>query len=240
MANDLAISDTLKEITDKIEYFLNLKDTIVESEYFELAGDSFKLLGLLRNLSTLASKKRFQSFLKTFKDTDVPTELQLKKLLNYIDDEHKAEFISDTFEKILASNSSKSCLIMGTILQKIIDKKENLSHNVLVCIDALTKFFDVDIINFKFLCDYILHNKKHYLIIDRRFKEFCHENKINLSSLCLTIEKSATYQLLFKETTSDLDIDEDNIGIAEVDTYEYYELNSPGALLNDFINTLHL
>jgi hypothetical protein len=240
MSDSLIISDTFKEITHKIESYLNLKELIIENEYLEIAGDSFKFVGLLRNISTLASRKRFESFLKTFKDNDTVTEVQLKKLVDYIDDEHKAEFISNIFHKVLTSNSSKCCLIMGSILQKIVDKKDSLSHNELVCIDALTSFFDVDITNLKFLYSYILNRKNKILIISKEFKTHCHELNMDIDSITLTIEKLVSHQLLFKDTDSEIDIDKDNIEFADVDTYDFYEVTPPGLMLNKFIQALNL
>lgn len=240
MSDSLITSDTFKEITHKIESYLNLKELITENEYLEIAGDSFKFVGLLRNISSLASRKKFECFLKSFKDVETPTQVQLKKLVDYIDDEYKAEFISSTFNKVLTSNSSKCCLIMGSIFQKIIDKKDRLSHNELVCIDALTSFFDVDITNFKFLYSYILNSKNKTLIISKKFESYCHELNMDIDSITLTIEKLVSHQLLFKDSDSELDIDEDNISFADVDTYDFYKVTPPGLMLNKFIQNLNL
>ena len=150
----------------------------MENDYVELVGDSSRIVGVLRKASELVSRNRFEAFLKGFRDIDNPTEEQLAKLIKYIDNEQKAEFIADTFQKILLAKSSKSCLIMGTIMQDIIESKDELTLEDLVCLDSLTNFFDFDIVHFRYICDYALEEKNK---ASKRRAPWLPQTRLNLS-----------------------------------------------------------
>ena len=112
------------------------------------------------------AKKKFMFFLKGFYGVEHPTEEKLERLYKYIDNETKAEFIADTFSKVLLSNSKLSCTVMGYTIQKLVDGKITLTYDDLICSAALCTFFDYDIVNYKNICDIIVryleqHPKKH-------------------------------------------------------------------------------
>lgn len=144
---------------EHIETYMQIKNDILENDYVQLLGDSSKMLGFLRSSSELILRKKFESFLKGFSLDEQPNEAQLQRLIKYIDDENKAEFIADTFSKILLSKSSRACLIMGSILNSIVENSEDLTHAHLVSINALMNFYDMDIENYKLLL-FLLKNKK--------------------------------------------------------------------------------
>lgn len=240
MTKDIIKLDIFKNIDDKLSEYLKLKDLILESDYVEVLGDTFKVVGILRKGSQLMSQKKFVSFLKGFSKSDSPTEEQLQKLSDYINSEQKAEFIGDIFSKILLSKSCKACLIMGSIMQKIVDYKDNLTHEDLVCIDALTKFFDVDIDNYKFICKNILSQKGKNLYYNKFFRDNCKMAYKDESSILLTIEKSVSSQLLFRENEVDLSIDTDNLDLSNADNNEFFRISKPGSKLYDYITKLNI
>jgi GMP synthase PP-ATPase subunit len=229
----IKLNDIFEEINTKLNTYLDVKDLLFENEYVEVLADSFKVVGLLRNASKLISQKRFEAFLKGFKDVHTPTEQQLSKLAEYIDNEQKAEFIADTFQKILLSKSSKACLIMGTILKDLIDEKADLIPADIVCLNALTNFFDHDIANFKTVAVFALESKWKYFGLGR-LKTFFKEN-IDTSSIDLTVEKAVAYQMLEKEIEVSLSIDEDNLDSSEVESDTKFAITLPGRKLYEYI-----
>ncbi|WP_144498077.1 hypothetical protein [Bacillus paralicheniformis] len=143
--------DTLEKALKHIESYIQIKNDILDNDFVQLVGDSSKIVGFLRGSSELIIRKKFESFLKGFSLDEKPTEVQLERLIKYIDDETKAEFIADTFSKILLAQSSKACMIMGSVLNEVVKNKDGLSHEHLTCINALLNFYDMDIENYKLL-----------------------------------------------------------------------------------------
>ena len=155
MLNELSKDNIFDKISDKLEEYLEVKNDILKNDFFEVLGDSVSVLKFLKNANALITKSRFQSFLKGFNEINKPSEYQLEKLYDYIDNENKAEFIADIFSKVFLSNSKLACVIMGSIAQTLINNKIDISHDDLVCAEALTKFFDYDIKNYKLICEFI-------------------------------------------------------------------------------------
>ncbi|WP_163539010.1 hypothetical protein [Gracilibacillus sp. YIM 98692] len=230
--------EMLDKVSEKLEGYLEIKKEILDNEYMQLLGDTSKVVGFLRNANTLITQKRFEAFLKGFNKDEIPTEKQLAKLLDYIDDEEKAQFISDTFSKILLSKSTKSCMILGLIMYKVIEEKEEISHNYLVCVDGLMNLFDNDIDNIKFVYDYFNESEKTMFRLEsREFIDLCQSQNVDRNSLELSVEKALNYQLLRKTYEIDLNIDSDDpgSGFSEAENDEYIRESDPGKLLYNYI-----
>jgi len=244
MGNELEkANDMLDSISDKLKGYLDVRDKILDNEYVQVLGDVSKVVGLLRNASALISQKRFEAFLKGFKPEEVPTDKQLAKLRDYIDNEEKAQFISDTLSKILLSKSTKSCTILGMIMYDVIENKQNISHDYLVCIDALMNLFDKDIENIKFVYDYFgITQKDSFFATGRDFRQACSNSGIDRSSMLLTLEKAVNQQLIRRnyDINVDLDIDVEtpSFSSGQADNDEYYSKSTPGSLLYNFINAI--
>jgi hypothetical protein len=244
MGNEIEkAKNMLDTISDKLKKYIDIKEDILDNEYVQVLGDVSKVVGLLRNASSLIAQKRFEAFLKGFKPDDVPTEEQLAKLRDYIDNEQKAQFISDTLSKILLSKSTKSCTILGMIMYEVIENKQNISHDYLVCIDALMNLFDKDIDNIKFIYQHLDTTKYgRFYRFGKPFTEACNSAGIDKNSMELTLDKAINYQVIKRtyEIDLNLDIDDDtpssSDGSAEND--EYIHKSNPGKLLYRFIKAV--
>ncbi|WP_437831589.1 hypothetical protein ACQRXC_08180 [Niallia taxi] len=252
MGNEVSKS-IYEQASEHLKSYLKVKETILDNEYVQLAGDVSKLVAFVRGANELIINKKFNSFLNGFTERDQPTEEQMKRLIEYIDDESKAEFISDTFSKVLLSNSSKSCLLMGTLLKSIVEEGGDIKHEKLVCISALTSFFDVDIINFALFFEFYhwLETKNNYNRNKKKkyerfliysLKEFVRAKGYNYSSLMLTIEKSVSSQLILRSYDADIavtfDKDSESTDVDTSDIDEYYTINSSGLYLYDYIRRI--
>lgn len=241
MGNELEkANDMLDSISDKLKGYLDVRDKILDNEYMQVLGDVSKVVGLLRNANTLISQKRFEAFLKGFEPDETPTDKQLAKLRDYIDNEEKAQFISDTLSKILLSKSTKSCTILGMIMYDVIENKQNITHDYLVCIDALMNLFDKDIENIEFIYDFIATTKNgRFFKFNKEFRETCKKENIDKNSIELTLEKAIYHQVLYRsyEIDLDLNIDEDTPSLSDgqAENDEYYSKTTPGKLLYSFI-----
>ncbi|MEC1488894.1 hypothetical protein [Bacillus subtilis] len=223
--------NTLDKALEHIETYMQIKNDILENDYVQLLGDSSKMLGFLRSSSELILRKKFESFLKGFSLDEQPNEAQLQRLIKYIDDETKAEFIADTFSKILLSKSSRACLIMGSILNSIVENSEDLTHAHLVSINALMNFYDMDIENYKLLL-FLFEKQKNMSL--HHITNAIKDKNLDRTSVIITLEKSVSHQLLFREMKVELDVDPD-ADFADAETKEHFSLTTSGELLGSFL-----
>lgn len=250
MKNEIA-EKIFEQANERLKYYLEVKDKLLDNDYFELAGDLFKVAQFIKGANELIINKKFNAFLKGFSEVETPTEKQIEKLIDYIDDESKADFISDTFTKILLSNSSKACLVMGTLLKSMVDEGGNLEHEKLVCIAALRDFFDVDLKNYISFFDYHDYHHAKTIKIDffksqdkyrtfnlNKLKKFADEKGISHSSMLLTLEKAINSQLINRYFESDIDVDYDaemeQTDVRNNEVNEYYGFSSSGKILYQY------
>ncbi|MFV4881643.1 MULTISPECIES: hypothetical protein [Bacillus amyloliquefaciens group] len=216
------VKDLLDKALKHMGQYMKVRDDFLENDFIQLMGDTSKIVGFLRGSSELMIRKKFESFLKGFSLDEEPTEAQLEKLIEFIDNETKAEFIADAFSKILLARSSKACMIMGSILNDIVKNKDNLSHEHLTCINALMNFYDMDIENYKFLCSYLDSQglKKNWFTLNYELKQ----TELDIQSVLITLEKSISNQIIQRGMQLDIDT---------IDTRkeEYYVITSSGKLL---------
>lgn len=231
------------KVTDHISHYLDIKEGIMESELIQVAGDSIKVLGVVKKATSLIMQKKFEMFLNGFNPNQIPTEEQMDKLLQYIDDETKAEFVADTFSKVMLSHSSIASFIMGTLLSSMVENKNSISHHDLICIQALSDFFNDDLKNFKFLYEYLNFTSDGRFIDFPRpaplkghsFDNARDKKGLLYQSVNLTIEKSIAYQLMIRHNEVKINIDKKS---NEVD--EYYRTTGPGDQLYTYISNCGL
>ncbi len=182
-------------------------------------------------------QKKFKSFLKGFSIDEKPTEIQLRKLKEYIDNETKAEFVADTFSKILLSNSSKACLIMGTILKDIVEMRNDLKHEELIAINALKEFYDVDIVNFNIIQSVFVEKSEEKIGSTDILSKIKHNNLDDISVL-MTLDKAAATQLLFVTTSVDMSTEVNKFENRRKEADNFYVMTSGGKLLTKYIKRI--
>lgn len=220
-----------------MESYLQVKNNILDNDYVQLIGDSSRVVGFLHNSSKLIHKKKFQSFLKGFSMDEDPTQAQLEKLIEYVDDETKAEFVADVFSKILFSNSSKACVIMGSILNDVVERKTELTHEQLNSIHALMHFYDIDIENYRKLFSIFKNAKRNENTQYQLSRKITMEN-LNRVSINMTLEKAITNQLFYRSISVDVDLDV-RFESADADTDEYFKLTTSGHLIGKYIDRIY-
>ncbi|MCY7449238.1 hypothetical protein [Bacillus altitudinis] len=224
-------------IKKKISELLEEKNSLLNNEYVQLIGDTSKLINLVRGASELMLQKKFKSFLKGFSIDEKPTEIQLRKLKEYIDNETKAEFVADTFSKILLSNSSKACLIMGTILKDIVEMRNDLKHEELIAINALKEFYDVDIVNFNIIQSVFVEKSEEKIGSTDILSKIKHNNLDDISVL-MTLDKAAATQLLFVTTSVDMSTEVNKFENRRKEADNFYVMTSGGKLLTKYIKRI--
>ncbi|MEF2293127.1 hypothetical protein [Virgibacillus dokdonensis] len=218
---------------EKISELLNAGKEFLDNEYVKQFGQLSKMFNIIRGSAQIIANKKFERFLKGF-NNGKPTDVQIKKLANYIDDEKKAEYISDTFSKVLLSNSSKACLLMGSLLHDIVENKTNLSYQDLNCLSALVSFFDYDIDNYKWIFDNFSYRSN---ISESTIRMRARKQKMEYMSIMLTVEKSVTHHLLIKRFEADSDASSNGEDIdVESEIDEYYVITDIGKKIMSYIS----
>ncbi|WP_426552196.1 hypothetical protein [Bacillus pumilus] len=230
-------SNALEKTLEKISNLLEVKNSILDNDYVQLLGDTSKIIGLFRSASELILKKKFESFLKGFSINEKPIEIQLEKLKEYIDDETKAEFVADTFSEILLSNSSKACLIMGTILKDIVEMRNDLKHEELIAINALKDFYDVDISNFNIIQSVFVEKSEEKIGLTDILFKIKHNNLDDISVL-MTLDKAAATQLLFKTSSVDMSTEVNDFENRRKEADDFYVMTTGGKLLTKYISRI--
>ncbi|MFD2116362.1 hypothetical protein ACFSTH_08245 [Paenibacillus yanchengensis] len=231
------VTDKIDLLENQIKRYLNLKEGIFDNEYLEIAGDTVQFIGAVKKISSLIMQKRFESFLKGF-DNEDPNVDQIERLIKYVNNERKAEFLSDTLSKIMLARSTKACVIMGTLFSSLIDDKANISHIDLIGLQALSQFFDDDIVNYVFICRYIqMKGENKYTVLwGSKFIQALNNEGLEEESVMLTIEKSVSNQLLSKINDVELSIDDDHPSFSSsAEVEENFKITKPGEVLNKYI-----
>lgn len=244
------------EVQEKVNKYIDLKESITDTDLFVVAQDSFKLVQFINSATTFIANKKMMAFLKGLSISENLGVEEAEKLTDYIRSQEKAEYISNAFSKVFHSNSTSACFIMGKILNSVIEKDELISHEELIAFNTLTLLFDQDIDNFKLIigfADEATCSYKSLPIIDMEnvFSYSSYENR-NRNSLYLTIEKLLSNGVLFKIYEVDTDFSDTEI-VSYTEGYrdyqkihnppktkinEKYELSSAGLVLRDIIKHL--
>lgn len=246
-----------------------ISDEVLENEALELLGDCSKLAKILVKTKKIKDKMIFKSFLKGFYIGEESEHEKIEKLKEYVNDEDKAMFISETLENILNSKSKYASLILGYMINSLILNKKDLNPKYIMLADSLTHMFDHDIKNIRFIGDYCNYkiyddrkkgqrNVKRNVYFGIKFKEILEENSYDKNIMYLTLEKCITYQLMIKIVDSTTELDLDGIDIdydkesddkpeistgtatASTEVDESYEMTVVGDLLFEIINILDI
>ncbi|MHA7767545.1 hypothetical protein ACX8WC_15310 [Bacillus atrophaeus] len=128
------------------------------------------------------------------------------------------------------AQSSKACMVMGSILNDIVANKNNLSHEHLTCINALLNFYDMDIGNFKLLHFSLAKRMKtDWFMLRNDLRNANYEH----TSLFITLDKSISNQIIIR----DIETNRRNRKL-EVKNEDYYRLTRSGKLLGNYVNRI--
>lgn len=215
------LSEQLSIVMDKVkEYsssYVDLKDSIIGEDTLELVGDSVKILGLLNNSRKLYCLTKFKMFLKGI-NFETVSEENLQKLIDYVDNDEKAEFVTTTFDKILSANSKIACSVMGLLVNEMSIKKRNIQQSDLMLIQALSIMNDFDVKNFVHLMDMEewKEGKKFKSISNKVMNAFREKYTISELDLNLSLQVMNKGGLTEKEGEAELDMDSDTPDLSSV------------------------
>lgn len=224
------VSEQLSIVMNKIKEcsssYVDLKDSIIGEDTLELVGDSVKVLGLLNNARKLYCLTKFKLFLEGINFENVSEE-NLEKLIDYVDNSEKAEFITTTFDKILSANSKIACSVMGVLVNEMSIKKRNVQQSDLMLIQALAIMNDFDMKNFVHLMNMEewKEEKKIKVISNKIIKIFKEQYNISELDFDLSLQVMEKGGLIEKEGEAELDFDSDTPDLSSVKYEEILYFN---------------
>ncbi len=154
------LSNLVQKIQEISDEYSDMKEIFFDEYNTELLEDSIKSLKLLNNSRKAFSMMKFRYFLKGLNLNTMDSK-NIEKLTKYIDNQEKAEFVTNCFDKILASNSKKSCCLIGIMLNDMIKNKKSVEQENLMILQALAMMNDFDIKNFVCLFKCVLNEKRN-------------------------------------------------------------------------------
>ncbi|MCY7505140.1 hypothetical protein [Bacillus pumilus] len=232
------IKTILEKLKNHNRSYSQLKSDIFDNDNVQLIVETSGIAKTLYKSYKFGSMLKFRAFLNGFSMNEDPTQAQLEKLEKYISvDDEKVEFISNFFSNILLSNSSKACVIMGTILKDIVDKESVVKHEDLIAINALKEFYDVDIVNFNIIESVFIDKSEEKIgLTDILFK--IKHNDLDDLSVLMTLDKAAATQLLFVTTSVDMSTDVNKFENRRKEADNFYVMTSGGKVLTKYINRI--
>lgn len=248
--NDISngsIQELMEKISTNVSKYVGIKNNFLDDEYIEAFSDSFALAKVMTNGYKLVSKKKLAYFLRGLNLESEPTAEQLNKLSDYIDSEEKAEFITENITKVLVSKSKNATFLLGVIVNRHINSKNELTYIELICANALSEFYDFDLENISVIkkyTDFLRVNNSRYkgwFDLFNKFKKWCADNDISISeSYKLTIEKCISTQILIKDFEVYLSIDEDNPDTSSASSAPILKFTEAGELLLNNLKYLEI
>ena len=187
----------------------NLVKDVIGEQHLELFEDVSSIIKFAKGSMNFINRIKFKCFLRGFSQETDNLEKKLKKLEKYINNsENKAEFVADSISKVIFANSKKGVLVMGTIISKLIDEEDEIKYTELICIDALSKCFDHDLMNAIDVKNFIKTKRKRFpnigieslFAIDKDLYDYCRFNDLDFDSIKLTIDKLISLHIIMKET----------------------------------------
>ena len=237
------INESMLMLIDKAktlsEEYSDIKDLIINDDVAELTEDTFQSIKIIHNIGKFYDTIKFKHFIKGLNNNDISKQ-DIDKLIKYMDNQKKAEFIYSTMKKIVNSNSKICCYIMGLLFNDITKKDREINQIDIALINALGELNDFDINNFYQLLNIyyktnIQKSKGKYINVSA-INKYSKELQINIDELTLTTEKCDKYQIFNRETDANLNIDEDDVGSSQLDYDDDYKITVLGKKLYDLIN----
>lgn len=187
-----------ERITKKLNEYIYLDVDLEKAE--NVLSSSSRLGRLFIQGAQYVSVKRFESFLKGLGQSSDISHQQLEKLEKYVSNEKRARFICEQLDKVIKANSTRASMMMGLLLNKVMNYSENPSFRDLIIINTLSELYDEDIENLKYILNECSSNFSVSVFVDQYSREmwinYFEEKNSNYEELSYTFEKAMKFQLL--------------------------------------------
>lgn len=234
------IVNLFHKIQEVSKDYADVKDIFFDENSMELLEDSVSTLKFLNNSRKALAIIKFKYFLRGLNHESADKE-SIKKLIDYVDNQEKAEFITNSFDKILASNSKLSCSLMGLMLNDMIKHKKEISQEDLMILQVLPMLNDFDIKNFFYLYKTVYTKKsKRHDIVEKDIIECAKQCNTTKRNIWLTVDVLEKYSFIDKDADVSLDVDSDNLDMSSVDYDEDILFNTLSDKLYEYVQVLFI
>lgn len=215
-----------------IDKYGNYKEKIVDDTLVEFTGDIFKTVKTISKANDMFRLLKFKHFLKGLKGSQTD-EKEIERLILYIDDTKKAEYVLDMINKVLNANSKLACVVLGTMMGELVNRKGNVQQEhlqLMCCISVLT---DYDIINFTNLYLLVIKNSsdKYIRIDESDILRCCSRINITKGQINLTLNILEQYGLIDRKVEIVSSCEAGKFPVLASDIIEYKFFNELSARL---------
>ena len=145
-----------------MEILNKLKDKFMEIYQKDTTQDFIGIIPCLKDANELVNDvskysndiKLAEAWRCIAEDNDI--EKSINQLYDYVSNEERAFFVSDSFKKIILCNSRISSSIIAYIMGEIVSNNRNFEHRDAVLYSVLLQMTDYDIRNFKYLMENVI------------------------------------------------------------------------------------
>lgn len=197
------MENAIESVSKQLNKYMNFE--IEMNDITEMVSTTTSIGKLFIAGARFSSQKRFEGFLKGLGNGERVSEKQLDKLKEYVNNEQRAQFMCEQFDKVVRANSVESSMMMGLVLHDTIQKNNNPSFQSLIIVNALSQLYDADIDNLEYILSQLCRKPGNKLNLseenyDRQMwvKYFIRNNR-DLIGLDYTFEKAMGLQLLKEE-----------------------------------------
>lgn len=238
------MQDDSRDLKKLLMHSFEMVEDIKLSELKDIGSDVTGLISFAHKTLKIIKQKKFKMFLSGFSgNKDVQPEM-IEKLNKYLLNETNIEYLSNTFNKVLQSNSMRACKVMGVMFNDIVNSESEIKMEHLISIKALGELFDEDIENFISLNKLRAESKSGNIYLSN-VKEYVESKFLNYENMILSLEKMTSLQLFLTDYHAYIDADIDgemnSIDFNATNIEESYSISKSGEYLyNQILKTNRL
>ena len=229
------IKEGFQEISSN---YSDLKSNVQDEIGFEFLEDVSKGVKILNAGRKYFQTQKFISFLNGLCYADKSSK-KIDQLIQYMEKDNNVMFVTNTIDKIILSNSQKSCFIMGLLLSDLLKYNGSVTQKELVLLQLLSEINDFDLYNYSKLYENSYVTKSNKRLIKYSTVSDCSKKyNINRENLFITIEMLTKNYAINKISDVELSIDSDDVEFSTADVSEEYLITSIGEELLKLINII--
>ena len=208
------VVDLFKKVQEVSNDYADIKDILVDDSSAELLEDSVSVLKLLNCSRKAFLHIKFKAFLRGL-NRDNANKESIERLVQYVENQDRAEFITNSFDKVLFANSKLVCCLIGIMINELVVNKRDVSQEELMLLQALSVLNDFDVTHFYYLHKQCCRNKGYNRITESCIAKVCENIHTTPDKIALTIKMLEKANLIEKDAEVRLDMDE-----TEINPYE--------------------
>lgn len=183
--------NNVQKLKDKVESFFSNQ---IVTNTLRLSPKIDDAMEYVTRISNIADNfKLEQAWRCISEDKDIETSINI--LYNYVSNQDRAFYISDTFKRVILSNSKIASAIIAYMLGEISRSNRDFTQEDIILYNALSNMTDYDINNFVYIMDKMIGNRVGTEYIDMG------KCKGDNANIWLTINLCVSYRIFSQESS---------------------------------------